>query len=156
MAPLPNAFERAVRGSTGSGIIVTEGKKTRESDRHPCLLERALCDDFIFVKAWKGDRWNNLLYRKNAGKFGPLMATAADYVVAEVEELVGVGELDPDPIHSQAFSSTPYFKVRNTRSELNVALRAPVMGRTTAFWQNSPSLLKPAYERGVPNGVYRR
>src|SRR5437773_2357734 len=56
--------------------------------------------DFAFIKAWKGDRWGNLIYRKTARNFNPMMATAADYVIAEVEELVELGQLDPNQVHT--------------------------------------------------------
>src|SRR6202007_1836415 len=80
---------------TGFGTMVAEGKETREFDGRHYVLERGLRGDFAFIKAWKGDRWGNLIYRKTARNFNPMMATAADYVVAEVEELVELGELDP-------------------------------------------------------------
>jgi 3-oxoacid CoA-transferase subunit A len=85
---------------TGYGTMVAEGKETREFDGRPYVLERALRGDFGFVKAWKGDRWGNLIYRKTARNFNPMIATAADYVIAEVEELVEPGQLPPDQIHT--------------------------------------------------------
>jgi 3-oxoacid CoA-transferase subunit A len=85
---------------TGYGTMVAEGKETREFDGRPFVLERALRGDFAFIKAWKGDRWGNLVYRKTARNFNPMMATAADYVIAEVERLVEPGELDPDIVHT--------------------------------------------------------
>jgi 3-oxoacid CoA-transferase subunit A len=85
---------------TGYGTMVAEGKETREFDGRAYVLERGLRGDFAFVKAWKGDRWGNLIYRKTARNFNPMMATAADYVVAEVEELVELGQLPPDQIHT--------------------------------------------------------
>jgi 3-oxoacid CoA-transferase subunit A len=85
---------------TGYGTMVAEGKETREFNGRPCVLEKALRGDFAFIKAWKGDRWGNLVYRKTARNFNPMMATAADFVVAEVEYLVEVGQLDPDCIHT--------------------------------------------------------
>src|SRR5207253_3013107 len=81
-------------------LMVAEGKETREFDGRPYVMERALRGDFAFVKAWKGDRWGNLIYRKTARNFNPMMATAADYVIAEVEELVELGQLPPDQIHT--------------------------------------------------------
>jgi len=83
---------------TGVGTIVAEGKEVREFGGRPCLLEQALTADFALVKAWKGDRWGNLVYRKTARNFNPMMATAARITLAEVEELVEPGELDPDGI----------------------------------------------------------
>ncbi len=85
---------------TGVGTMVAEGKETRNFDGRQYVMERGLRGDFAFVKAWKGDRWGNLLYRKAARNFNPMMATAADYVVAEVEILVELGELEPDCIHT--------------------------------------------------------
>jgi len=83
---------------TGVGTIVAEGKEVREFDGRQYVLERSLRADFAFVKAWKGDRWGNLIYRRTARNFNPLMATAADVTIAEVEELVELGELDPNCI----------------------------------------------------------
>jgi 3-oxoacid CoA-transferase subunit A len=85
---------------TGYGTMVAEGKETREFDGRMYVLERGLRGDFAFVKAWKGDRWGNLIYRKTARNFNPMMATAADYVIAEVEELVELGQLEPDQVHT--------------------------------------------------------
>jgi 3-oxoacid CoA-transferase subunit A len=85
---------------TGYGTMIAEGKETREFDGRHHVLERALRGDFAFVKAWKGDRMGNLIYRKTARNFNPMMATAADYVIAEVEFLVECGELPPDQIHT--------------------------------------------------------
>ncbi len=64
------------------------------------VMERALEADFAFIKAWKGDKWGNLVYRKTARNFNPMMATAANVTIAEVEHLVEVGELNPDSIHT--------------------------------------------------------
>ena len=85
---------------TGVGTIVAEGKETRDFDGRPYVMERALKADFALIKAHKGDRWGNLIYRKTARNFNPMMATAADYVIAEVEQLVELGQLPPDQIHT--------------------------------------------------------
>ena len=85
---------------TGYGTIVAEGKETREFDGRPYVMERAIKGDFAFVKAWKGDRLGNLVYRKTARNFNPMMATAAKITIAEVEHLVEPGDLDPDMIHT--------------------------------------------------------
>ncbi len=85
---------------TGVGTVVGEGKEVREFDGRKYVLERALPADFAFVKAWKGDKWGNLVYRKTARNFNPMMATAAKITIAEVEELVEVGTLDPDMVHT--------------------------------------------------------
>ncbi len=71
-----------------------------EFDGRLYVMERALEADFAFIKAWKGDKWGNLVYRKTARNFNPMMATAANVTIAEVEHLVEVGELDPDSIHT--------------------------------------------------------
>jgi 3-oxoacid CoA-transferase subunit A len=84
----------------GVGTTVAEGKETREFEGRQYVMERGLRGDFAFIKAWKGDRWGNLIYRKAARNFNPMMATAADYVIAEVEELVELGKLDPEGIHT--------------------------------------------------------
>lgn len=85
---------------TGFGTVVAEGKETREFDGRMYVMEHALQADFAFVKAWKGDQWGNLVYRKTARNFNPMMATAAKVTIAEVEHLVGPGELDPDLVHT--------------------------------------------------------
>jgi len=85
---------------TGVGTVVAEGKETREFDGRLYVMERGLNADFAFVKAWKGDRAGNLIYRKTARNFNPMMATAAKVTIAEVEHLVDVGELDSDAIHT--------------------------------------------------------
>ncbi len=82
----------------GVGTIVAEGKEVREFDGRQYLMERALHADFAFVKAWKGDRHGNLVYRKTAQNFNPMMAAAARITIAEVEQLVEPGELDPDHV----------------------------------------------------------
>jgi 3-oxoacid CoA-transferase subunit A len=83
---------------TGYGTLVAEGKETRLIDGKPYVLEAPLKADFAFVKAWRGDRAGNLVYRKTARNFNPVMATAATVTIAEVEQLVEPGELDPDQI----------------------------------------------------------
>jgi len=85
---------------TGFGTMVSENKETREFDGRMYVMEHALKADFAFVKAWKGDKWGNLVYRKTARNFNPMMATAAKVTIAEVEHLVEVGELDPDLVHT--------------------------------------------------------
>jgi len=84
----------------GVGTVVAEGKEVREFDGRKYLLEVALRADFALVKAWKGDRAGNLVYRRTARNFNPMMATAARVTIAEVEELVEPGELDPDLVHT--------------------------------------------------------
>jgi len=83
---------------TGYGTLVAEGKETRIIDGKPYVLEAPLHADFAFVRAWKGDRDGNLVYRKTARNFNPIMATAARVTIAEVEHLVEPGEIDPDHV----------------------------------------------------------
>src|SRR5438477_3492738 len=85
---------------TGVGTIVADNKETREFDGHMYLMEHALKADFALIRAWKGDKWGNLVYRKTARNFSPMMATAARVTIVEVENLVDVGELDGDHIHT--------------------------------------------------------
>ena len=84
---------------TGAGTIVAEGKEVRDFDGRPHVLEKALKADFALIKAWRADRWGNLVFRKTARNFNPVMATAAHVTIAEVEEMVEPGQLDPDRIH---------------------------------------------------------
>jgi len=84
----------------GVGTVVAEGKEVREFDGKPYLMERWLKADFALIKAWKGDKWGNLLYRKTARNFNPMMAAAARITIAEVEHLVDVGEIEPDQVHT--------------------------------------------------------
>src|SRR5512146_2129446 len=101
---------------TGVGTIVADGKEVREFDGRRYVMERWLRADFALVKAWKGDKWGNLIYRKTARNFTPMMATAAKVTIAEVEELVEVGQLDPDDVHTPSiyvkriFQGTGYEK----------------------------------------------
>src|SRR5882724_775020 len=101
---------------TGVGTLVAEGKEIKNFDGEDYVMERGLFGDVALVKAWKGDKSGNLVYRKAARNFNPMMATAAKMCVAEVEELVEVGQLDPDHIHTPAvfvkriFCGAPYDK----------------------------------------------
>ena len=87
---------------TGYGTIVADRKELREFDGRMYVMERALKADFAFVKAWKGDKWGNLVYRKTARNFNPVMAMAGRITIAEVEQIVEVGELEPDSVHTPA------------------------------------------------------
>jgi 3-oxoacid CoA-transferase A subunit len=98
---------------TGVGTLVAEGKEIREFNGRKYLMETALRGDFAFIKAWKGDRWGNLIYRKTARNFGPMMATAADFVIAEVEEIVELGALSPDCIHTPGIFVDAIFQGTN-------------------------------------------
>jgi 3-oxoacid CoA-transferase subunit A len=94
-AGIPAFFTR-----TGVGTLVAEGKEVRDFDGETYVMERGLTADLSIVKAWKGDAIGNLVYRKTARNFNPMMATAGKVCVAEVEELVEVGGLDKDNIHT--------------------------------------------------------
>lgn len=85
---------------TGVGTLIAEGKEVREFQGRSFVLEHSLTADFAFVKAWKGDALGNLVYRKTARNFNPMVATAGRITIAEVEELVPVGSLDPDQVHT--------------------------------------------------------
>jgi 3-oxoacid CoA-transferase subunit A len=85
---------------TGYGTIIAEGKETREINGRHYVLEMPLHADFAFIKAWKGDDRGNLVYRKTARNFNSVMATAAEVTIAEVEELVPAGALEPDLVHT--------------------------------------------------------
>lgn len=103
---------------TGYGTLAAEGKETREFNGRPHVLVHALRGDFAFIKAWKGDRWGNLVYRKTARNYNAMMATAADYCIAEVEEIVELGELDPDNVHTPGIFVDAIFKGENYRKSI--------------------------------------
>lgn len=86
--------------ATGYGTPVAEGKEEREIDGRMYILEPAITGDFAIVKAWKADRYGNLVFRKTARNFNPMAATAGKITVVEVEEIVEPGDLDPDQIHT--------------------------------------------------------
>ena len=94
-AGVPAFFTR-----TGAGTLIAEGKEEREFDGHRYVMERGLVADLSIVHAYMGDTEGNLVYRKTARNFNPMMATAARVTIAEVEHLVEVGELDPDGVHT--------------------------------------------------------
>ena len=98
---------------TGYGTMIAEGKETKEFGGRMYVLEKALRADFAFVKAWKGDRWGNLMYRKTARNYNPVMATAADYVIAEVEELVELGGIPADQVHTPGIYVNAIFQGSN-------------------------------------------
>ena len=86
--------------ATGVGTPIAEGKEQQEFDGRTYLMERGIVGDFALVKAWKADPYGNLVFRKTARNFNPLAATAGKTTIVEVEEIVGIGELDPDEIHT--------------------------------------------------------
>jgi len=83
---------------TGYGTLLAEGKETREIDGRPYVLEYPIRADFALIKALRGDRWGNLVYRKTARNFGPIMASAAACTIAQVREIVNLGDLDPEAV----------------------------------------------------------
>jgi 3-oxoacid CoA-transferase A subunit len=103
---------------TGVGTLVAEGKEEREFAGRRYLLERALRGDYAFIKAWKGDRWGNLIYRRTARNYNPIMATAADNVIAEVEEIVDLGALEPDHIHTPGIFVDAIFQGTNYKKRI--------------------------------------
>jgi 3-oxoacid CoA-transferase subunit A len=95
---------------TGYGTVIGDGKEVREFNGRPHIMEKALKADFAFIKAWKGDTWGNLVYRKTARNFNPMMATAARITIAEVEELVEPGQLNPEQVHTPSVYVKRIFK----------------------------------------------
>lgn len=115
---------------TGAGTLVAEGKEVREWNGRPCVLEKAIRGDFSLVKAWRGDRFGNLVFRKTSRNFNPMVATAGKITVAEVEELVEIGELDPDLIHTpgiyvhRIYQGPSYQKRIENRTVQNLAQKS--------------------------------
>jgi len=104
--------------ATGVGTLVAEGKETRRFDGREYVLERGIVGDFSLVAAWKGDRYGNLVYRKAARNFNPMAATAGKIAIAEVEELVEPGDLDPECVHTPGvFVQRVVVASRQKRSE---------------------------------------
>lgn len=96
--------------ATGVGTKVAEGKPIQEFNGRKYVMERSITGDFAFVKAWKGDKFGNLIFNKTARNFNPMVATAGKITIAEVEELVEIGELDPDQIHTPGVFVQRIFK----------------------------------------------
>lgn len=97
---------------TGVGTKVAEGKEVREIKGRKYVLEHSIQGDFAFVKAWKADKFGNLVFRKAARNFNPVVATAGKITVAEVEEIVEIGTLDPDQIHVPGIYVQRIFKAK--------------------------------------------
>jgi|SRR5579863_3640746 len=98
---------------TGYGTMAAEGREVREFNGRPHILVPSLRGDFAFIKAWKGDRWGNLVFRKTARNFNAVMATAADCTIAEVDHIVELGKLDPDCVHTPGIYVDAIFQGRN-------------------------------------------
>lgn len=103
---------------TGVGTVVAEGKEVRNIDGRDYVLEKAITGDFAIVKAWKADKFGNLVYRKSARNFNPVMATAGKITVAEVEEIVEIGELEPDHIHTPGIYVDRIFVSKNLEKRI--------------------------------------
>jgi 3-oxoacid CoA-transferase A subunit len=99
--------------ATGVGTIVAEGKEVREFDGRQYVMERSLSADFGLVKAWKGDAMGNLVYRRTARNFNPMVATVGRVTIVEVEELVPVGSIDPDMVHTPGIYVNRIFQGKN-------------------------------------------
>ena len=131
---------------TGAGTLVAEGKETRVVNGETYVLETGLTADLSLVKAWKGDTEGNLVYRKTARNFNPMMATAGRVTVAEVEHLVEAGELDPDGIHTPGIfvqrivQGTNYLKTIEHRTVRKRAtrLRSPTCPGPASNWPSAP------------------
>jgi 3-oxoacid CoA-transferase subunit A len=98
---------------TGCGTLAAEGREVREFNGRPHILVPSLRGDFAFIKAWKGDRWGNLVFRKTARNYNAVMATAADHTIAEVEHIVELGKLDPDGVHTPGIFVDAIFQGAN-------------------------------------------
>ncbi len=103
---------------TGVGTQIAEGKDIREFEGKKYVLERALQADFALVKAWKGDAMGNLVFRKTARNFNPVVATAGRITIAEVEELVPVGTIDPDQVHLPGIYVQRIFQGKNYQKKI--------------------------------------
>jgi 3-oxoacid CoA-transferase subunit A len=103
---------------TGYGTLAAEGREVRDFGGRPHILVPALRGNFAFIKAWKGDRWGNLIYRKTARNYNAVMATAADYVIAEVEHIVELGELNPDCVHTPGIYVDAIFQGTNYQKRI--------------------------------------
>ena len=98
---------------TGAGTLIAEGKESRVIDGREMIFEKPLRADYAIVRAWKGDKWGNLVFRKTARNFSPMMCTAARITIAEVEHLVEVGELEPDLVHVPSIYVKRIFQGKN-------------------------------------------
>lgn len=104
--------------ATGVGTQIAEGKEVKNFDGRDYILERGIVGDFAFVKAWKGDKFGNLIFRKTARNFNPMAATAGKITIAEVEELVEIGELEPDQIHTSGIFVQRIFQGKNYQKRI--------------------------------------
>ena len=114
---------------TGYGTKAAEGKETRVFGSRPFVLESGLTADYAFIKAARGDRLGNLVYRKTARNFNPIMATAARITIAEVEEMVEPGLLDPDTVHTPGIFVKRIFQGRDYEKRIEQRTHRPPNGR---------------------------
>lgn len=103
---------------TGVGTLVAEGKEVREFDGRRYVMERGIVGDFALVKAHRGDRFGNLVFRKTSRNFNPMMATAGRVTIAEVEHLVEPGEIDPDQVHTPAIFVQRIFQAQPAEKQI--------------------------------------
>lgn len=113
---------------TGVGTVVAEGKEEREFDGRTYILERAICADFSIVKAFLGDAMGNLVYRKTARNFNPMIATAGKTTIAEVEKLVPVGEIKPDQVHTPGIYVDYIFEGKDHEKRIEQRTNRPAGG----------------------------
>ncbi|MGH9698133.1 MAG: CoA transferase subunit A [Candidatus Acidiferrales bacterium] len=117
---------------TGYGTQAAEGREVREFNGRPHLLVPSLRGNFALIKAWKGDRWGNLVYRKTARNYNAVMATAADFVIAEVEEIVELGALNPDGVHTPGIFVDAIFQGANYTKRIERRTVRPRSGGSAA------------------------
>ncbi len=103
---------------TGVGTIVADGKEIKNFNGRDYVLEKGIVGDFAFVKAWKGDKFGNLVFRKTSRNFNPMAATAGKITIAEVEELVEIGEIEPDQVHTPGIYVQRIFKGTNYQKRI--------------------------------------
>jgi 3-oxoacid CoA-transferase subunit A len=115
---------------TGVGTIVAEGKETRVIDGRSYVLEAPITGDLAIVKAWQGDTMGNLVYRMAARNFNPMMATAARFTIAEVEEIVAPGALEPDHVHTPGIYVDALFAARGIEKRIEQRTTRPRPGGT--------------------------
>ncbi len=113
--------------ATGVGTLIAEGKDVREFDGRKYILERSLRADFSIVKAWRGDASGNLVFRKTARNFNPMVATAGKICIAEVEELVPVGTFDPDQVHTPGIYVDRIFQGARYEKRIEKRCLAPIV-----------------------------
>ncbi len=112
----------------GVGTVIAEGKETRTFNDKEYVMERGLRADLALVKAFRGDKAGNLMYRKTARNFNPMMATAADFTIAEVEDLVSIGQIDPDNVHTPGIYVNLILKGSNYEKRIEQRTNRPKSG----------------------------